>query len=128
MQDFINIPLGEFGFDGAVTMSKPTFRRVNDARNAISNVTKLRRDGNANVIERTNIGDIAIINVLAYVRTSPFPQTLEGFLNFCDILDEADVGSAQKLWEKMSDAVEKIEAGETSPFAGSQTQEKESSA
>jgi hypothetical protein len=128
MQDFINIPLGEFGFDGAVTMSKPTFRRVNEARNAISNVTKLRRDGTANVIERTNIGDIAIINVLAYVRTSPFPPTLEGFLDFCDVLDDASIGSAQKLWDRMSDAVEKIEAGDTSPFADSPTQEKESSA
>lgn len=128
MQDFISIPLGEFGYDGAVTMSKPTFRRTNDARNAISNVTKLRREGNANVIEKTNIGDIAIINVLAYVRSSPFPPTLDGFLDFCDMLDNANIGSAQKLWDKMSDAVEHIEAGDTSPFVDSPTQVKENSA
>lgn len=128
MQDFISIPLGEFGYEGAIAMSKPSFRRLNDAKNAVSNVTKLRNvDGQA-VIEKTNIGDIEIIGVLAYIRSAPFPPTLEGFLGFCDTLDNAEIGAAQRLWNKMAETAKRIDEGETSPFVDSQTQEKGSSA
>lgn len=128
MQDFISIPLGEFGYEGAIAMSKPSFRRLNDAKNAISNVTKLSTVNGQAVVEKTNIGDIEIIGVLAYIRSAPFPPTLEGFLKFCDTLDNAEVGAAQRLWNKMVETVKKVDEGETSPFADSQDQEKESSA
>lgn len=127
MQDYISIPLGEYGFDGAIDMGKPSFRKINDMKNAISNVTKLRTANGQAVIDRTNIGDIEIIGNLAYVRSAPFPLTLDGFLDFCDILDYKEIGSAQRLWDKICETVKTIDGGVTSPFADSQTPEKESS-
>lgn len=128
MQDYISIPLGEYGFDGAIEMAKPSFRKVNDMKNAISNVTRMRASNGQTVVERTNIGDIEIIGTLSYVRSAPFPVNLEGFLDFCDVLDHKSVGSAQRLWDKMLETVKAIDEGGTSPFAGSPTQETGSSA
>lgn len=128
MQDFVSIPLGEYGFDGAIEMGKPSFRKLNDMKNAISNTTRMRTSGGQAVIEKTNIGDIEIIGNLSYIRSAPFPITLEGFLDFCDALDYKSLGSAEKLWDRICETVKMIEEGGTSPFADSQTQETGSSA
>ena len=107
------IELGEYGTDGRIVMAPPTFRKriqfQNDSRKELPS------------------GDMAIRMILLYVKEAPFEPTQDGYLDFCDMLDERNLGAAKDLFTRMEAIAVSLEKGEMSPFAPSPSQETASS-
>lgn len=110
INDIIIIELEPFGGEGIIELSKPTFRRAQQMKNALGKSmgasVNARGEG---TMKETLLGDIEIIKLMAYVKTAPFSANLDSFLNYCDILDEKRIGSAVDLFTLMKEKVMELE-------------------
>ena len=113
----LKIDLEEYGMpEKTIEMGLPSFRRKVEYRNEIGRMIRLSSGGTADNIP---IGDMAILKVLKYVNEAHFKTTLDGFMSFCDRLDQREVGTADRLFEAMQEAANSLEKGENSPFVPS---------
>lgn len=123
---YIEIDMGEYGKEGEkVVLSKPSFRMQNNIRN------QLLKEGLGNPDDKESRKDrqfdLALYAALSTVRSAPFPVTLEGFLDYCDSLDEVEYGKGAEFGARLILEAEHIQSGKMSPFADSRSAEKQSS-
>ena len=110
INDRITIDLEPFGESGNIVLSKPTFRRSQQMKNALGKSMKVFiNEDKEGVARETPLGDIEIIKFLVFVQSAPFHADLESFLKFCDKLDEKRLGSAGELFALLQENVEKLE-------------------
>ena len=124
----ITIDLTEFGLDGTVIMAFPSLRRQAMMKNALGNCAKIEMVNGEQVVKETRLGDSAIIEVLAFVHKAPFPVDLNGFYDFCDRMDEHDLGSASRMFDAMAAAKDRLQEGLESPLEDSPAAETSKSA
>lgn len=123
----IEIDLNDYGTEGKVILAPPSLRKLTMTKNMLAKCTKSRSVNGQIVMDEALVGDSEIVQVLQYVRTSPFPQTVEGVLSFTDKLDDIEYGNGERFWNDVIRGAEAIEKGEVSPFVDSQVQETPSS-
>ena len=124
----ILIDLKKYGGEGFVEMMFPPLSRSAEMDNIIANML-IKIDDNGKVIRNNTGGAEAILlKMLCYVESAPFDRTKESFFAYTDKLDAVKRGNGQKLYDEMTAAVKKIDAGETSPSADSPAAESGSSA
>lgn len=111
INDIIIIELEPFGGEGVIELSKPTFRRAQQMKNALGRSmgasVNARGEG---TMKEALLGDIEVIKLMAYVKSAPFSANLDSFLEFCDRLDEKRNGSASELFELMKEKVAELES------------------
>ena len=123
----IEIDLNDYGTEGKVILAPPSLRKQVMMKNMLAKCTKSRSVNGQIVMDEALVGDSEIVQFLQYIRTSPFPQTVEGVLSFTDKLDDIEYGNGERFWQAVMEGAEKIEKGLVSPFADSQAQETPSS-
>ena len=128
VQQLTKIDLSEYGMDGEIILGPPTFRKTIEMKNALGNCTKTHLVDGKPVIDETRLGDVDIIMMMAYVRSAPFKADLRGFLNYCDVMDNKEPGSAQRLYDALSALTDAYRDGAKSPFVNSQEAATENSA
>lgn len=121
IQQLMKMDMTEFGMVGEIILGPPTLRKTIEMKNAMGNCTKTHMgpDGKP-IIDETRLGDVDIIMNLAYIRNAPFRMDLDGFLHYCDLLDEKEVGLAQRFYDKLVLMIEPYKDGAKSPFVNSQ--------
>lgn len=122
----ISIDLAEYGGDGIMEMGMPSFRKMNEIRNETSKYIRLMKAKDSAYMEGLQQGDLEILSVLMYVRKAPFTCSIEGWLRFCDRLEENDITASHRLFSRMQEVMREFEALD-SPFAPSQAAESASS-
>ena len=127
IQQTTKIDMTEYGMVGELVMGNPTLRKTVEMKNALGNCTKTHLVDGKPVVDETRLGDVDIIIMLSYVRTAPFKADLNGFLAYCDLMDSRNMGSAQRLFDRMNEIVNEYKEGAKSPFVKSQEQETENS-
>lgn len=127
VSSIIEMDLTDYGSEGKVVLAPPSLRKLAMTKNMLAKCTRSRQVDGQVIMDEARIGDSEIIQILQYVRTSPFPQTVEGVLDFTDKLDAVQFGNGMRFWEDVEKGAEKIEKGLVSPFADSQAQETPSS-
>ena len=127
IQQMTKIDLTEFGMSGEIILGNPTLRKTVEMKNALGNCTKTHIVDGKPVVDETSLGDVDIIIMMSYVRSAPFKADLKGFLNYCDVMDNKEMGSAQRLYDRLSALTEVYRAGAKSPFVSSQGQANENS-
>ena len=110
----ISIDLTEYGMEGAIEMRKPSLRRQNEFKNAVSKYIRVSQDRQLSVTETIPMGDLEILMTLQYISKAPFAVTLEGFLEYTDGMEPE---CAVALMDRMGECVKEID--ESSPFVGS---------
>ena len=128
VQQIMKIDLAEYGMQGEIILSNPSLRKTIEMKNALGNCTKTHLVDGKPVIDETRLGDVDIIMMMAYVKSAPFKADLKGFLSYCDVLDNKEMGSAQRLYDTLSTMTEAFRNGAKSPFVNSQEQATENSA
>jgi hypothetical protein len=71
------------------------------------------------------LGDMEIAMAMSYIRSAPFPTTVNGFLDYCDTIDD-NGGDSAALLEAIQKAM--LEIDDDSPLSDSPSAETESSA
>ena len=127
VESIIEIDLEDYGSEGKVILAPPSLRKLTMTKNMLAKCTKTRNINGQLIVDDARIGDSEIIQILQYVRTSPFPQTVDGVMDFTDKLDAIEMGNGMRFWQAVMEGAEKIEKGLVSPFADSQAQETPSS-
>lgn len=122
IQQLTKIDMSEFGMAGEVILGPPTLRKTIEMKNALGNCTKTHLVNGQPVVDETSLGYVDIIITLSYVRSGPFRTDLDGFLHYCDMLDEKEVGLAQKFYDRIALMTEPYKDGAKSPFVNSQDQ------
>jgi hypothetical protein len=111
INDIIIIELGPFGGEGVIELSKPTFRRAQQMKNALGRSmgasVNARGEG---TMKEALLGDIEVIKLMAYVKSAPFSANLDSFLDYCDRLDEKRNGSASELFALIQEKVVELES------------------
>ena len=128
IQQLMKIDMAEFGMVGEIILGPPTLRKTIEMKNAMGNCTRTHLVDGKPVIDDTLLGDVDVIIMLSYVRSAPFKVTLDGFLHYCDLLDEREIGLGQKFYDKLAVMIEPYKEGAKSPFVNSQDQATENSA
>lgn len=128
IQQLTRMDMTEFGMVGEVILGPPSFRKKAEMRNALGNCTKTHMVDGTAVVDETSLGYVDIIMNLVYIRSAPFRTDLEGFLHYCDLMDEKEIGTAQKFYDKLCMMITPYKDGAKSPFVDSQVQETENSA
>jgi len=123
----IQIDLSRFGQTGVVIMALPSLRKKAMTKNALGNCAKVEVVNGEKVVKETNVGDMEVIELLAFVAKAPFPMDLKSFYDYCDRMDAQNFGSASDMFDAMTEAKEKLISGDMSPFVDSQVQETPSS-
>lgn len=130
------INLKDYGSEGIIYMSFPSFSRQVWSTDEVSNHTGTETVGNEIKIIKPNVGTINTINTLAYIKDAPEPicktvrinnrdmriPDLEGFIDFCDQLDEANPGTSVEFVDKLRQVANEIASGAKSPFVNSREQ------
>ena len=112
------IDLAEYGGEGMLTMGLPSFRRFTAAKNEISRMSTLTA-GKETKMGGISQGDIQIISVMMYVRTAPFTPTVDGWLAYCDRLEQKDPSASYRLFDRMEATMKELESSQASPFSRS---------
>lgn len=128
IQQLMKMDMTEFGMVGEIILGPPTFRKNAEMRNALGNCTKTHLVDGKPVVDETSLGYVDIIMNLVYIRSAPFKTDLEGFLHYCDLLDEKETGLAQKFYDRLCQMVTPYKEGAKSPFVDSQAAETGNSA
>lgn len=119
----IEIDLAEYGTEGKVILAPPSLRKQVMTKNMLAKCSTPKKVNDQVILESPKVGDSEIIQVLQYVRTSPFKQDVEGVLDFTDKLDNIQYGNGYRFWSDVIKGAMAIEKGEVSPFAASPAQE-----
>lgn len=119
----ITIDMSRFGFEGVVELGAPTFRRRTELSNEISRYITIEQSKTGVKVDNLPTGTWNIAQRLVYVKRAPFKTDVESFLEYTDMMDENNPGSADELWDAIVEAVERIDKGEASPLEGSQAAE-----
>ena len=127
VESIIEIDLNDYGSEGKVILAPPSLRKLTMTKNMLAKCTKTRNVNGQIVMDEALVGDSEIVQFLQYIRTSPFPQTVDGVMDFTDKLDTIEMGNGMRFWQAVIEGAEKIEKGLVSPFADSQAQETPSS-
>lgn len=107
------ISLSEYGMDGEVTIEPLDFVRRKRLENNIGKASRFEGDQ----IVAKDFGDIAIYNVMAHITSAPFKfESLDGFYKFMERMDKRELGSADRLFERMCAEVRAVESRENSPL------------
>lgn len=120
IQQLTKLDMTEFGMVGEIILGPPTLRKTVEMKNALGNCTKTHLVDGKPVVDETSLGDVDIIITLSYIRTAPFRTDLNGFLHYCDMLDEKEVGLGQKFYDKLAMMIKPYQEGAKSPFVNSQ--------
>lgn len=112
----IKIDLNRYGYDGEVVMSRPSFRKLRDLRNAITSKAKYVKEDGEVTLQNIPQGDVEILGVLVYVQSGPFRFDVESFLKFCDKIDAVQIGNANRLFDEMNSAAEELDKEAASPL------------
>lgn len=128
LKTIISIPLEKYGGKGVVEVSAPTLRRKIEMKNQLGKLAKMsvaldEKDEGRKVDITLDEGYQYIITNLVYVRKAPFPLDVEGFLRYCDRLDERELGMGELLLDTIHEATLAIDSGDASPFVTSLRQE-----
>lgn len=119
VKTIVDIDLAEYGGEGIMQMGMPSFRKMNEIRNETSKYIRLMKAKDSAYMEGLQQGDLEILSVLMYVRKAPFTCTIDGWLRFCDRLEENDITASHRLFARMQEVMREFEALD-SPFAPSQ--------
>jgi len=114
----IRIDMAEYGMNGIVTVREPRLTRRRMAENAIGRISGIGVNKEID-LSKTSAGDVQTIVTLMFVDSAPFPLDLEdlsGFYAYCDRMDDACRGSAERFWKDLSAAAEHIMEGENDPL------------
>lgn len=121
------IGLERYGVEGQIVLSAPGLRRMNEIKNAVGKSATISRVGGEVTLENALQGDLELLSILVYVEKAPFRPTVEGFLAFCDKLDERNNGDSLVLFEEMKEKVGLIDERSASPLADCPSQETQNS-
>ena len=81
------IDLKEYKCEGEITLEPLDFRRRRTLQNNIGKSMHFK-NGNMDMIEAQDLGDITVYKVMAYIVSAPFGfGQIEGFYKFMDRLD-----------------------------------------
>lgn len=119
----IEIDLAEYGMDGKVVLAPPSLRKQTMTKNMLARCSTPKKVNDQVILESPRVGDSEIIQVLQYVRSSPFKQDVEGVLEFTDKLDDIQYGNGDRFWTDVIKGAMAIEKGAVSPFAVSPARE-----
>lgn len=126
VKTIVSIDLAEYGADGIMEMGMPSFRKMNEIRNETSKYIRLMKAKDSAYMEGLQQGDLEILSVLMYVRKAPFTCSIDGWLRFCDKLEQEDITASHRLFSRMQEVMREFEALD-SPFVRSQGAESASS-
>ena len=118
--------MSDYGQTGTIEMCKPSMRKKVMMKNELGRCTETEVVNGQTVIKDARVGDAEIVRLMAYVNKAPFQPTLNGFLTYCDQMDEKDFGSAERLYQDIILTVEEIDK-EAGPLGDSQPAETPSS-
>ena len=118
----IEIDLNDYGTEGKVVLAPPSLRKLTMTKNMLAKCTKSRSVNGQIVMDEALVGDSEIIQILQYIKSSPFQQSVNGVMDFTDKLDAIEMGNGMRFWQAVMEGAEKIEKGLVSPFADSQVQ------
>lgn len=109
----ITLTLEEYGAEGVVEISFPTFRRRRELNNKLGPYYKggITSNGHVNahkMMDDLKLGDVEILQTLLFVRSAPFPLDVEGFTTFCDTLDEKNLGAGIALYEDIKKSIDDL--------------------
>ena len=104
------INLVEFGGEGVVEVAPPTLSKKVALKNELGKRARMKIVDGEQTLLYDDIGDVEVLKALAYVRSAPFPTTLNGFLAYCDKLDEVKNGNGEALFAALNKAVEEVTA------------------
>lgn len=121
----IAVELSDYGGEGTVELCAPSLRKVREAQNIVGKYSKFNTRTGENIVDGSHISDIQIIGLMSYIRKAPFDTTLDGFLDYGDILDEKTPGSATRLMNDLISVARGIDNGDVSPFVPSPEAETE---
>lgn len=117
------IELSEYGGEGRIELAPPSFRRQTETKTDIARYTKTKVVNGKAVVDSIDYGMAEIAILLQFVRKAPFPINAEGFLEYCDSLDEKDTKNSSELFKKIYEVAGEIKEGNAgSPFVGLQDQ------
>lgn len=122
MNDIKTIDMGKYGQAGTIEICKPSMRKLNMMKNALGKCTETKQVNGQTVVTDIKVGDAALIRTLSYVKRAPFSTELDGFLTYCDMMDEADLGSAERMVNDIDAVIEELKAA-VSPLGNSQEAE-----
>ena len=128
IQQLTKLDMTEFGMVGEIILGPPTLRRVVEMKNAMGNCTKTHLVDGKPVVDETSLGYVDVIITISYIRSAPFKVDLQGFLHYCDLLDDKEVGLGQRFYDKLCLMIEPYKEGAKSPFVNSQAVVTENSA
>ena len=111
------IDLAEFGMEGEIILSSPSLRKQIMTKNALGNCARTHLVDGKPVVDETCLGGVDIITTLQYVKSAPFKTDLNGFLDYCDRMDANELGSAERLYEKLREMTAIYAECAKSPFA-----------
>lgn len=116
----IIIDLTRFGQTGTIIIGAPRFRQQIELTNEISRLMEIEQKKTGIKVSELQGGTWNVCQRLAYVQAAPFAPKFEKFMEYTDMMDEKEPGSAAALWDAIVEAVERIDNGETSPLEPSQ--------
>ena len=111
----IIINMEEYGMEGLVEMRKPSPRKQNEFKNAVSKYYDFMQ-GEKTLKADAKIGDLELLMMLQYVARAPFPTTVEGILSYTDKMDP---DYANEFMAKIEEGTKELIA--YSPFVQSQS-------
>lgn len=106
----ITLDLEKYGVKDTVVVSPPTFRRKVMLKNLLGKSMNARysESGEA-MVDSVNLGDAEVLKLLVYVKSAPFTMSIDSFLDFCEKLDDIELGRASEFYEELNEAVKKVE-------------------
>lgn len=117
----IRIDMQKYGMTGEVVVREPRLTRRRKMENALGRVSGIGVNKTVE-LSKTSVGDINTLVTLMYVDSAPFPTDLEdlsGFYAYCDRMDDAERGSADRFWDDLCKAVGDITEGRVDPLGSS---------
>ena len=104
------IELETFGGEGVIEIGLPTLSMKVRLKNELGRRARMKVVNGEQTLTYDDIGDVEVLKALAYVRSAPFPKSLQGFLTYCDKLDTVKVGNGEALFTAINEAIEEVTA------------------
>lgn len=125
LQNSIIINLDKYGMEGYVAVGYPSLRKLRIAQQVASGMlVHFDKDGKPTVDAEKALEADLVVKVLVYIEEAPFKlMSADAFFDFTDGMDKIRRGAGQEFYDELTNAVERINAGEASPSADSQAAE-----